>query len=331
MLAKTGEILDLVEDINLPEPTAFMAFQARCADALMAVIKQQTDQGRGNQFVARIQEKDFLMFEAWQTIAHLNGCSVLVTETNAIHDSNGTIIAYESWASVVEKKTGQVVGRGNMECGMDSFPTRGKEGRDKDKSAKSASQTWAGSKACRMAFSFVAVLAGYEPTPADEMRTLDTPRSTSTSAVVDVNVHAWLRNCPIHDDPWRQSKNQREPAHRYNDGWCNQGATLDPLLNNRLEDVTAQLQWEKRDISPWLKQNYGNTWSRLSPSIKLDVLANLDQVLALDLQGRDSAATDPDEDYEIQDNDQGDTMVDEQTGEILEPVMDGMSTEKDLH
>lgn len=312
MLAKTGEQTDLMKTgVNLPNPAAYMQFQGQCAAALMDAIKKQTLDGKDNKFVIQIQQKDFLTFEAWQTLAMLNGCSVIVTETNEIKDSNGVVIAYDSWASCIEKSTGLVVARANMECGMESFPTQGKTGRDRNKAAKSASQTWAGSKACRMAFSFVAVLAGYEPTPADEMQTTDDDETANSKRrpVANENDHEWLKMCPQHGKPWHQGANQREPAHKADDmprGWCNQSEILNPLLATQLEEVTSDLGWDKTDITPWLKDHFGATWSALNPHKKLEAIAAIAKL-------------------------NGTVVVDDETGEVLERILPGEQEDQIIH
>jgi hypothetical protein len=294
---------------NLPDPASVMKFQGQCANALMDVIKQQDDNGRDNKFLVKISGKDYLTFEAWQTIAQLNGCSVIVDQTSEITDSNDVVIAYDSWASVIEKSTGLVVARANMECGMTSFPTQGKLGREKNKAAKSASQTWAGAKACRMAFSFVAVLAGYEPTPADEMPQGGTGIANERPQLATENDNQLLRICPVHNQEWRQSQKQKEPAHRTDNGWCNQSPTLNPILASMLEDTSYRLGWSKGDLAPWIKKNFSLTWSGLSPRGKLEALDKLGLVLASQTEDH---AGEP-------------TTVDEETGEILESVTGTLS------
>ncbi len=250
-------------------PKDELLFQTKVANALMDVVAQNT-----GKFVTKIGNKDFLGFEAWQTIARLNQCSVIVESTEPIYDAENEIIAYDTWAKVI-RAGGELVARANMECGMDSFPTRGKEGRERHKAAKSASQTWAGAKACRMAFSFVAVLAGYEATPAEEMMALGVaePEAQRMQSNTDQNTHPWLLNCPVHKLAWFQTKNMREPAHKQGNGMCNQSQTLNPLLSKQLEEITAE--WNNKTVNDWLKLHHGGTFSTFSAQQKINILVQL--------------------------------------------------------
>jgi len=56
-----------------------------------------------------------------------------------------------------------------MPCGYDDFPCRGKSGVAKMRACKSTAQTWAGAKAARTKYAWIVTLAGYSPTPAEEM------------------------------------------------------------------------------------------------------------------------------------------------------------------
>ena len=79
-------------------------------------------------------------------------------------DDHGLTTGYIAKVNIT--KDGAVVASGIMPCGFDDFPCRGKDGTAKHKAAMSAAQTWAGAKAARMRYAWVAVLAGFEPTPA---------------------------------------------------------------------------------------------------------------------------------------------------------------------
>jgi hypothetical protein len=134
--------------------------------------------------------KKYLEYEAWQLIGAFNNAfanteyvrplyeSPASAAAGAIdtliegeeHNESGSreILAYEAKVNIV--KHGEVLASAVMVCGMDSFPTKGRKGIDRDRAAMSAAQTWAASKAFRMVYSYIAVLADYEPTPAAEMQ-----------------------------------------------------------------------------------------------------------------------------------------------------------------
>lgn len=170
---------------------------------------------------ADIQGKRYLEVEAWQFIGFQSGLDSDIEYTEPVYDGE-EIVAYKSKAVLL--RNGVQVSSGIMECGMSSFPTQGKHGRDKDKAAQSASQTWAISKSYRNKFSFIARMAGYEPTPAEEMHTTSEPKGEKGESLA----------CPIHgteDNPvfFFKSDRMRDYAHvvdgeqgpRGGKKWCN--------------------------------------------------------------------------------------------------------------
>lgn len=129
------------------------------ATVLMDVVEKQT-------LYTKIGNKKYLEAEAWEIILGFAGVSPQTDWVRPIEEG-GEIVGYEAKVNLV--KRGEVVGGAIMSCGLDEFPCRGKEGQAKAKAAKSAAQTWAMSKASRLKFSLVPILAGYAPTPAEEM------------------------------------------------------------------------------------------------------------------------------------------------------------------
>ena len=235
-----------------------------------------------------IAEKKYLYVEAWQTIGSFSGASAI---TNWVHPmiDNDNCIGYEAKVDLIRK--GEIVSSAIMSCGFDEFPCRGKEGSAKHKAAKSAAQTWAESKAYRMKYGYVAKLAGYEPTPAEEMM-------TEERKVVQGDI------CPIHDIPFEKKTNKKGSvwyAHKTDDGWCNK-SDIDKLavktdtmpnqsikltepppasLQSELEAFKSdeptsiepnkadynrfageaiaffrQLEWKEKTIESWLKSNF---------------------------------------------------------------------------
>ena len=151
------------------------------ANALMDIVKQQ-------KLYVEIEGRHYLYVEGWEVIGAFNSVSAHTDWVEPVLDSNGEIIAYE--AQVTLYRAGIAVGSAIMACGLDEFPCRGKEGEAKCKAAKSAAQTWATSKAYRMNYSWVAKLAGFEPTPAEEMIAEEQAKTQALSEE---------RRCPRHN------------------------------------------------------------------------------------------------------------------------------------
>lgn len=108
-------------------------------------------------------KKPHLQFEAWQTIGRFFNCTPITEWTKPMwHEEK--IVAWEAKVNVIDS-TGRVIASAESMCGKD-------EPNWKTKPAfamRSMAQTRAAGKALRSVFAFVAVLAGYSPTPAEEM------------------------------------------------------------------------------------------------------------------------------------------------------------------
>jgi hypothetical protein len=117
-----------------------------------------------------ISGKKYLQVEAWETIGAFNRTHAETRDITAIIRDNDTV-GYN--AHVQLWKDGIVVGGAVMPCFFTENACKGKEDDAKHKACMSAAQTFATSKAYRMNFSYVAILAGYAPTPAEEMTGYD--------------------------------------------------------------------------------------------------------------------------------------------------------------
>jgi hypothetical protein len=179
-----------VEPTMMPvvaSPSEIVANAQAQATALMDIVEKKELYaviGSGT------RAKKYLEYEAWQLIGAFNNAFANTEYVRPLYESpasaaagaiddlmegeehNGStsreILAYEAKVNIV--KHGEVLASAVMVCGMDSFPTKGRKGIDRDRAAMSAAQTWAASKAFRMVYSYIAVLADYEPTPAAEMQ-----------------------------------------------------------------------------------------------------------------------------------------------------------------
>jgi len=152
------------------EPQEILAEAAKAAKALRDLVE-----AKPNKVVFR--GKTFLTHEDWLTVARFYGISVVTRETNYVE--RGRAQGYESRAEAILVSTGQVIGGGEMEC-LDDEPnwnTRPvyRDGRQVGEEKvplfqlRSMAQTRAQAKALRSILSWVVVLAGYAPTPAEEM------------------------------------------------------------------------------------------------------------------------------------------------------------------
>lgn len=129
-----------------------------------------TDVAKNNtrQMVAEISGHKYLQLEAWQVLGKFNGTSPVVAWTREVREGE-ELLGYEARVEVTDVRSGRVVSSAESLCGVDESVARGQAGLARRNAARSMAQTRAASKALRLAYSYIAVMAGYKPTPSSEM------------------------------------------------------------------------------------------------------------------------------------------------------------------
>lgn len=196
----------IVKREEFPSPLETIEQGTAAANALSKVVEQKN-------LFKMIGEKKYLVAEAWQTICALDYAAMVPEWTKEITDANGQIVAYKARVNIVKGE--QIISSGEMICGLEEFPCRGKEGFAKHRAAMSSAQTWAGAKAARMKYAWVVTLAGYAATPAEEMPGAGDGENPEESPY-------W---CPDHSILWFKRGKMRGYAHPIGEGrWCNMPA-----------------------------------------------------------------------------------------------------------
>jgi hypothetical protein len=172
-----------------------------------------------------IKGKKYLQVEAWETIGAFNRVHAETKEMKPI-TKDGDVLGYEAHVQLI--RDGTIVGGAIMPCYFTEHACAGKHGDDKHKACMSAAQTFATSKAYRMNYSYVAILAGYQPTPAEEMGNED------------------------HQAGMDQTTKAIRPKAT---GPQNTSVSLDM---NWLKESLENLQWA--NVGKWLKDNYGEAF-----------------------------------------------------------------------
>lgn len=143
--------------LNASTPSALVAGATDMAKALAAVIDRQV-------LYSTISGRKFVRVEGWTTLAMMMGC--MPRERSVVRLEDG---GYEATVDLIRASDGLVLTSASAECGSDesTWASRPRYAR------RSMAITRATSKACRIAFSWVMALAGYEVTPAEEMDGVD--------------------------------------------------------------------------------------------------------------------------------------------------------------
>lgn len=153
-----GNDLEVKED-TMPTPTidaaSVVAKAVEVANLLAPVLREKG-------LIANISGKEYVMAEGWTMLAAMMGHSVGTDGTRPVEiDGHAGFITHAK----VYDFDGEVVGSADGLC------TRGERSWSKrdDFALSGMAQTRAISRALRQRFGFVIRLAGYEPTPAEEM------------------------------------------------------------------------------------------------------------------------------------------------------------------
>ena len=155
-----NEAKDIVQheqsEVNLGSlamrPEAVVGNATKLANALADVVKER-------KLYSNIRNKKYVRVEGWNTLGAMLG--VLPKERDVEKIENG----YRAYVDIVRTSDGKVIGGASSICTRDE-----KRWKDADPYAiRSMAVTRATGKAFRLGFSWIMKLAGYEPTPAEEM------------------------------------------------------------------------------------------------------------------------------------------------------------------
>lgn len=138
------------------EPQIILEEARKAAKALDDVISRKKNK-------VIINNEQYLEFEDWLTVARFYGISTKIVSTNPISFEN--IMGFEARAVAILVKTGEEISAAEAMCLNDE-----KNWKDKPLfMLRSMAQTRACAKVLRNVLAWVVVLAGYKPTPAEEM------------------------------------------------------------------------------------------------------------------------------------------------------------------
>jgi hypothetical protein len=139
------------------DPAGALAQMTQVAKTLEKVVRDQ-------RLIVSIGSSEHVRVEGWTFLGSLLGVFPVVVWTRPVLDESGATIGWEARCEA-RTRAGEIVGAAEAEC-LRSERTWGK--RD-DYALRSMAQTRAVSKALRLPLGFVMQLAGFNPTPAEEM------------------------------------------------------------------------------------------------------------------------------------------------------------------
>ncbi len=210
--------------------------------------------------------EQYLEYEDWQTVGQFYGYTAKTGDAGPVEIDG--VKGAKAHADLVNFKTGEIVGGAEAYCMRDEekWNTRPKyewqgEG-DNRKRVKigdevvpwfqlaSMAQTRAGAKAFRNRLAWVVVLAGYRPTPAEEMTEGTVSSAVDERRTVDKASHY----CTIHNVNFFKSGKMRGYAHKIEGTteWCNEPepkkAAPDKVKPEPEIDKRGENEKEGRDV-----------------------------------------------------------------------------------
>lgn len=156
---------EIVEEGNLPavvEPAPVNLFRtedpAEVIQRATAIAEQLKDVLVKQNLISNIKGREHVRVEGWTLLGTMLGVFPVLEYTRKIEDG---------WEARVEARTlsGAVVGAAEAECLRSESTWKSRD----DYALRSMAQTRATSKALRQPLGFVVSLAGFDPTPAEEM------------------------------------------------------------------------------------------------------------------------------------------------------------------
>ena len=227
-------------------------------DAAKAKAKTFVDIVEQQELFTMIGPSKHLNHEAWETIAAGYGLTAAVDSTTyhwkkeSDEDNGNELFMVESHAVVLDRD-GTIRGGAVASCGRDEPNWATKPVHQ----IASMAGTRASAKALRLMLSWVVEIAGYEPTPSEEIvdkkpraergKAAATPKSTGNRAESrnagssrrqTAPTSAEHGTCPIHDVPWNQNSNDRGTwlSHKDGEGWCNESSVRRTAAADALQD-----------------------------------------------------------------------------------------------
>jgi hypothetical protein len=238
--------------LNAGSAPELISAASAIAKTLADVIDQQG-------LFVRIGGRSHVMVEGWTTLATMLGCTPREV-SNVAHEDG----SYVATVELVRMRDGAVISRATSECGMDEPTWAGRP----RYARRSMAATRATGKACRLAFSWIIVLAGYAPTPAEEMPAERDVAPPAPRLQKPVDSHGAPVGGPVSNDKLATEKQRKfiwaktmEAAGRLGIDQATAEAGLRKILADLDIESTARIPFKavdtiKRAIEAWTLETF---------------------------------------------------------------------------
>jgi hypothetical protein len=181
-----------------------------------SIVKWMAAKCTGPEFIADIQGRRYPKVEWWTTVGMALQLFPVEVESKRFNFEGG----YQYEAIVEVRRNGNLITRASAICSTDEKAWGNRD----EYAVKSMATTRACGKSYRLGLSSLAVMAGLEPTPADEIP----PGGFPSGGFPDRGQQSTAPDqgfgtCPEHQVAWFQKGRMRSPAHpvKGSSAWCN--------------------------------------------------------------------------------------------------------------
>jgi hypothetical protein len=269
------EKLPAVVDSPMPgyfanmRPAERVAFAVECANALKPIIDAK---GLAHRLNKQNPDDEYVELEGWQTCGSFCGMTAKVDWVRPVDDG------FEARAVIVRIDSGLEVGAGISSCERDEWKWKNAN----RYALKGMAQTRAQSRAFRGVLAWILVLAGYKPTPSEEMTgVFEASPVTDVTTVTEIPKRAPRRRATAAEAPGEPppaADHERERVYRKIFALINEYA----LLSESGKDLMAEFKdKDKRHNHAILQRMYGKrSLHQLSPDDLHDFISKLERRIA---------------------------------------------------
>jgi hypothetical protein len=150
--------------LSVTDPKEMIHRAAQLADALANIVNTQIDENGKPKLFVTIQGRKYVKADGWTTLGAMLGV-VPVEESCTRLPTDSGFKGFEARVKLIRMVDGAQVGGASAECTLNEKNWQGKD----SFSLRSMAITRATGKAFRLSFAWIMQLAGFEPTPADEL------------------------------------------------------------------------------------------------------------------------------------------------------------------
>lgn len=222
-----------------------------------AVAKTLEQVVRSQGLVVQIGKGEHVKVEGWTFLGSMLGVFPVVTWTRPVMVDDIKV----GWEARVEARTraGEVVGAAEAECLQEESLWKGRD----DYARKSMAQTRAVSKALRQPLGFVMKLAGFNPTPAEEMPVIEgSAREPSAGAPVPQDVES--RPASRVDDPAAGTPFSDDPTEPLEESGT-KPRYISERQRTRLFTIASNSGVQEEDVRDIVREVTGQESTKLIP------------------------------------------------------------------